>query len=606
MVIKKEREKYLAELVKVLPNKPGVYQFYDDEANIIYVGKAKDLRKRVNSYFSKVSESAKTRILVRRIFDIRHIVVETETDALLLENNLIKKYQPRYNVLLKDDKTYPWICIKKENFPRVFMTRNIVKDGSEYYGPFTSVSMVRTIIDFLHQVYKLRTCKLQLSDENILSKKLKVCLEYHIGNCLGPCIGKQSPIEYNEGITQIHQILKGNVRLVILVLKEKMKKYSESYEFELANQIKEKLILLENYQGKSTIVNSSITDVEVYSITDDEEYAYINFLKVVNGSIIQVHTLEMKKKLEESKEDLLSLGIVSIREKFFTVSLEIIVPFPLDFRIENVKFTIPQRGDKKKLLDLSEKNVKYYRLEKLKHIENVNPFKHTDRILKTLKDDLHLMELPVHIECFDNSNIQGSHPVASCVVFKNAKPSGKEYRHFNIKSVEGPNDFASMEEIIFRRYKRLLEEQQSLPQLIIIDGGKGQLSSAVASLERLNLRGKIAIIGIAKRLEEIYFPGDSVPLYLDKNSESLKVIQHARNEAHRFGISFHRTKRSQNFIKSELEKISGLGPKSIELLFKNFGSIENVKNADFDDLKLVIGESKAKLVLATFKEGKMD
>jgi excinuclease ABC subunit C len=600
----KSNEEYLQSLVKVLPNKPGVYQYFDKEGTIIYVGKAKDLRKRVSSYFVKSHDSAKTRILVRRIADIKHIVVETETDALLLENNLIKKYQPRYNVMLKDDKSYPWIVVKREPFPRVFYTRNVIKDGSKYYGPFTSVTLVKTIIELFKQIYQLRTCKLYLSNENITAGKFKVCLEYHIGNCLGPCVGEQSEDDYNEGIDHIHHILKGNIGSVIQILKNRMNQYSEDYEFEKAQRIKERLLMLENYQSKSMVVNATISDVDVYSIADDENFAYINFLKVVNGAIIQVHTIEMKKKLNETKEELLPLGIVAIREKFFSVSKEVIVPFHIDYQIDNVKFIVPVRGDKKKLLELSEKNVKFYRLEKLKHIENVDPQKHTKRILNTLKTDLRLQELPVHIECFDNSNIQGSNPVAACVVFKNAKPASKEYRHFNIKTVEGPDDFASMEEVIYRRYKRMLEEEKDLPQLIIIDGGKGQLSSAVKSLDKLNLRGRIAIIGIAKKLEEIYFPGDSVPLYLDKNSESLKVIQYARNEAHRFGITFHRNQRSKNFITSDLDQIKGIGEKTKEILFAEFGTLKKIKEAGLDKLSEKIGASKAKIIVNHFSSKK--
>ncbi len=587
-------------IIRVLPDRPGVYEFFNKEGVIIYVGKAKNLKKRVSSYFVKTHDSAKTRILVRSIVDIKHIVVETETDALLLENNLIKKYQPRYNVLLKDDKTYPWICIKNEPFPRVFYTRNMIKDGSKYYGPFTSVLMVRTILDLFKQIYMLRSCKLNLTRQNIENKKFKVCLEYHIGNCKGPCINGQSAADYDESIEHIHYILKGNIGQVIQMLKTKMNLSAELFKYEEAHILKEKLALLEGFKSKSTIVNPDITDVDVYSILDDENFAYINFLKVVNGSIIQVHTIELKKILNETKEELLPLGIVAIREKFHSVSKEIIVPFALDYQINLVKFTIPQIGDKKKLLELSEKNVKFYRLDKLKQIENVDPLKHTKRILKTLQDDLRLKELPVHIECFDNSNIQGTNPVAACVVFRNAKPSKKDYRHFNIKTVEGPNDFASMEEIIYRRYKRLLDEEKDLPQLIIIDGGKGQLSAALSSIDKLGLRGRISIIGIAKRLEEIYFPGDSVPLYLDKNSESLKVIQQARNEAHRFGITFHRDKRSKDFLKSELSEIDGVGEKTIEVLFSSFGSIKKIKNADLDQLKNLIGDAKAKLVLDFF------
>lgn len=600
----KSKEEYLQSLVKVLPNKPGVYQYFDKDGTIIYVGKAKDLKKRVASYFVKSHDSGKTRILVRRIADIKHIVVETETDALLLENNLIKKYQPRYNVMLKDDKSYPWIVVKREPFPRVFYTRNVIKDGSKYYGPFTSVNLVKTIIDLFKQIYLLRTCKLNLSKENIEKGKFKVCLEYHIGNCLAPCIGEQSEEDYNEGIDHIHHILKGNIGSVIQLLKQRMTEYAEQFEFEKAQRVKERLLMLENYQSKSTVVNTTISDVDVYSIVDDENFAYINFLKVVNGAIIQVHTIEMKKKLNETKEDLLPLGIVAIREKFFSVSKEIIVPFLIDYQIDNTKFLVPVRGDKKKLLELSEKNVKFYRLEKLKHIENVDPQKHSKRILNRLKTDLHLQELPVHIECFDNSNIQGTHPVAACVVFKNAKPAAKEYRHFNIKTVVGPDDFASMEEVIYRRYKRMLEEKSDLPQLIIIDGGKGQLSAAVKSLEKLKLRGKIAIIGIAKRLEEIYFPGDSVPLYLDKNSESLKIIQHARNEAHRFGITFHRNKRSKDFIGSELDQIKGIGEKTKELLLSEFGSLKKIKEVNFETIAEKIGASKAKIIVNYFSSKK--
>ncbi len=591
------KQSHIQNLVKVLPNKPGVYQYFDKEGVIIYVGKAKNLKKRVSSYFSKVHDSARTRILVRKIADIKHIVVETETDALLLENNLIKKYQPRYNVMLKDDKSYPWIVVKNEPFPRIFYTRNVVKDGSKYYGPFTSVHLVRTIIDLFKQLYLLRTCQLNLSQQNIQKKKYKVCLEYHIGNCLAPCVEKQNEEDYNNNIEQIHNILKGRIGKVIELLKGKMNAHAANFEFEIAQKYKEKLLLLENYQSKSTIVNSTIDDVDVYSIIDDDSYAYVNYLKVVNGAIIQVHTLEIKKQLNETVEDLLPTSIVAIREKFFSKAKEIIVPFVPDYKIDTVKFIVPQRGDKKKLLDLSLKNVRLYRLEKLKHYENINPQKHTDRILNKLQKDLRLKEQPVHIECFDNSNIQGTHPVAACVVFKNARPSVKDYRHFNIKTVEGPDDFASMEEVVYRRYKRLLDEKKDLPQLIIIDGGKGQLSSAVKSLEALNLRGRIAIVGIAKRLEEIYFPDDSVPLYIDKNSESLKVIQHARNEAHRFGITFHRNKRSKNFIGSELDNINGIGAKTVEVLFTKFGSLSKIKAAakagKLDD---VVGKAKAKIL----------
>jgi excinuclease ABC subunit C len=592
----------IKEKLKVLPNSPGVYQFYSKEQIIIYVGKAKDLKKRVSSYFTKTHDSGKTRILLSKIFDIKHIVVETETDALLLENNLIKKYQPRYNVLLKDDKSFPYICVKNEAFPRVFMTRNILKDGSKYFGPYTSVRMTRLIIDMFKQLYKLRTCNYTLSDENIVKGKFKVCLEYHINNCKGACVGKQSFDEYEDNIQQIKKILKGDIRKVINALEERMHMYSQNFEFEKAQDIKEKLLLLENYRSKSTIVSTSINNVDVYSIIDDDAFAYVNYMKIVNGSIIQVHTAEIKKKLDERKADLLMHAIVNIREKFNSISTEIILPFELETSIEGLKFIVPKIGDKKKLLELSEKNVKYYRLEKNKQRANIDPERHTKRILTKMKEDLRLPDLPRHIECFDNSNIQGTNPVAACVVFKNTKPASKEYRHYNIKTVVGADDFASMEEIIYRRYKRLLDEKSSLPQLIIIDGGKGQLGAALNSLDKLNLRGQISIIGIAKRLEEIYFPGDSVPLYLDKNSETLKIIQHARNEAHRFGITFHRNKRSLNFLNSELEDISGIGKKTIEQLYAHFKSFEKIKNADEDELKNLIGTAKTKIIKNYFSE----
>jgi len=588
--------------VKILPANPGVYQFMDKGNTIIYVGKAKNLKKRVASYFTKSHDSGKTRILVSKIHDIKHIVVETETDALLLENNLIKKYQPRYNVMLKDDKTFPYICIKKEKFPRVFLTRNVIHDGSKYFGPYTSVKMARVIISMFKQLYQLRTCNYKLSKENIEKNKFKVCLEFHIGNCKGACAGKQSDREYDEHIIQIEKILKGDINKVIHALKENMNDFSKNFEFESAQNIKEKLELLNNYRSKSTIVSSSINNVDVYSITDDEKYGYVNYMKIVNGAIIQVHTTEIKKKLDEDKINLLMLSIVNIRQKFNSLSTEIIVPFNPESSIEGVKFIVPKIGDKKKLLELSEKNVKYYRLEKKKQRANIDPEKHSKRILKKIKEDLRLTETPVQIECFDNSNFQGTHPVAACVVFKNAKPSPKEYRHYNVKTVTGADDFASMEEIIYRRYKRLLDEKSKLPQLIIIDGGKGQLRAAVKSLEKLNLRGKISIIGIAKKLEEIFFPGDSIPLYLDKNSESLKLIQHARNEAHRFGITFHRNKRSKAFLNSELEEINGIGKKTIETLFTHFKSFEKIKKANKEKLEVIIGSSKAEIIISYFKK----
>ncbi len=592
-MIKNKHIDYLRELVSALPEEPGVYQFFDEQEKIIYVGKAKRLKRRVASYFNKVHDVAKTNVMVRKIVDIKHLVVETEEDALLLENNLIKKHQPRYNILLKDDKSYPWICIKKETFPRVFITRQLVKDGSDYFGPYTSLRMVRTLMDLVRSLYKLRTCNLKLDEDAISKGKFKVCLEYHIGNCKAPCVGKEGFEDYRQTIDEIRNILKGNIKTVTDFLQVKMQALAENYEFEEAQLIKEKLNLLENYRSKSTIVNPAINNIDVYSILDDEDAAYVNFLKIVNGAVVQAHTIEIKKKLDESLEELLLMGIVEIRQKIFSSAKEIVVPFSLDLSMHNIGFTVPQRGDKKKLLDLSVRNLKYYRQEKLKQLEKRQPKKHADRILEGMKKDFRLQELPVHVECFDNSNIQGSHPVASCVVFRNAKPYKKDYRHFNIKTVVGANDFASMEEIIYRRYKRLLEENKSLPQMIVIDGGKGQLGAALSALEKLGLRGKIAIVGIAKRLEEIFFPGDPYPLYLDKNSESLKVVQHLRNESHRFAITFHRQKRSKAFIISELDEVQGIGPKTKQSLIATFKSVENIKKASLDDLEKCIGKSKA-------------
>jgi excinuclease ABC subunit C len=591
---------HLTSLVSVLPNQPGIYQFFDDSETVIYIGKAKNLKKRVSSYFSKIHDHRKTIILVRNIADIKHMIVESEQDALLLENNLIKKYQPRYNIRLKDDKSYPWICIKNESFPRVFKTRELVRDGSKYFGPYTSIYTVRTLLELFKTEYKLRTCNYLLSPENIKNKKYKVCLEYHIGNCLGPCEGYISEEKYNEGIEDISHILKGNITGVISHLEKLMKQMSENLNFEEAIKIKEKYDSLKKYQSRSTVVSPSITDVDVYSIDEDTKFAYINYLKIIRGAIVQTYTLEIQKILDESPEDLLLAGITEIRQKILSNATEILVPFKLEFKFESVKFTVPLRGDKKNLLDLSIRNAKYYRLEKDKQTVLKNPKVREDRILKTIKNDLQLSDLPIHIECFDNSNLQGTNPVAACVVFKNVLPQKKEYRHFNIKSVEGPNDFASMEEVVYRRYRRLIEENKSLPQLIIIDGGKGQLSSAINALEKLNLRGKITIIGIAKRLEEIYFPGDSVPIYINKNSETLKIIQQLRDEAHRFGITFHRNKRSNSFITSELNSIEGIGEKTVQKLLSDFKSVKTIKELTENKIAESIGNSKARRVFNHF------
>jgi excinuclease ABC subunit C len=581
--------------LRTLPSDPGVYQYYDASGIILYVGKAKNLKKRVSSYFTKTHESGKTKVLVKKIDSIKHIVVATETDALLLENNLIKKYQPRYNVMLKDDKSYPWICIKKERFPRVFQTRRLIKDGSEYFGPYTNVRTVHTLLDLIRGLYALRNCNYDLTEEKIAAGKYKVCLEYHLGNCKGGCEGLETEVSYDQNIKAIREILKGNFKDSLMQFKAQMKQFAADMNFEEAQKVKEKIEILENYQARSTIVNPKISNVDVFSIVSDETYAYINFLQISYGSIIRSHTMELKKKLQESDADLLGLAITEIRQRFNSNSKEIYVPFKLDLG-ENLKITIPKLGDKKHILDLSMRNAKYYRLERFKQIKITDPDRHVNRIMAQMKTDLRLNEEPRHIECFDNSNIQGTNPVAACVVFKNGKPSKKDYRHFNIKTVQGPDDFASMEEVVYRRYKRLLDEERPLPQLIVIDGGKGQLSSALKSLDALDLRGKIAIVGIAKRLEELFYPGDPVPLYLDKKSETLKIIQQLRNEAHRFGIEHHRNKRSKSALNTELESIPGIGEKTVVDLLKHFKSAKRVSYAKQDELEDVVGVSRARKI----------
>lgn len=581
--------------LKTVPSDPGVYQYYDKNGKILYVGKAKNLKKRVASYFNKKHDSRRINLMVSKIHHIEHIIVSSETDALLLENNLIKKLQPRFNVLLKDDKTYPWICIKNERFPRIFPTRRVIKDGSEYFGPFTSFKTVNTLLDLIKGLYPLRTCNYKLSAEEIKAGKYKTCLEYHLGNCMAPCEGMQSEEDYMQNIKAIRQIVKGNFKNSLQSFKQQMMAHADKMEFEDAQRIKEKIDILEKYQAKSTIVNPKINNVDVFSITSDEEYGYVNFLQLSHGSIIRSHTIELKKKLEESDKELLKLAITEIRQRFHPTSPEIYVPFKIDMG-ENIKVTIPKLGDKKAIVDLSLRNAKYFRQERFKQMKIVDPDRHTNRIMAQMKKDLRLHEEPRHIECFDNSNIQGTNPVAACVVFKNGKPSKKDYRKFNIKTVEGPDDFASMEEVVFRRYKRLLNENEPLPQLIIIDGGKGQLSSALTALEGLDLRGKIAIIGIAKRLEELFYPGDSIPLYLDKKSETLKIIQQLRNEAHRFGITFHRNQRSKSALGTDLESIPGIGEKTAVELLKQFRSVKRISEASKENLKEVIGASKANLV----------
>ena len=588
--------KNIQTLLKIIPEKAGVYRYYDKSETLLYVGKAKNLKKRVSSYFHKKQEHGKTKVLVSKIHDIQYVVVPTEIDALLLENNLIKKHQPKYNVALKDGKTYPWICVKNEPFPRVFQTRNVIKDGSAYFGPYTSVRLVKTLLDFFHQLYPLRNCSLNLTDKNIKAKKFKVCLEYHMGNCLGPCEGKQTTDEYQLGVEHIKQIIKGDIKSVTQHLKTAMLHFSKKMEFEKAQSVKEKINLLNNYQAKSTIVSPKINDVDVFTILSDRDTAFVNYLKINSGAIIQAHTLELNKKLNETEIELLQLAIIELRQRFKSTSKDIYCSHSLDNVWEDLSITIPKIGDKKKLIDLSLRNAKYMQLDKQKRKINNIERQDNKRILEQLQKDLSLIERPRHIECFDNSNIQGSNPVAACVVFKNARPSKKEYRHFNIKTVIGPDDFASMEEVVYRRYKRLLEEERPLPELIVIDGGKGQLSSAVKSLDKLKLRGKIAIIGIAKRLEEIYFPGDGVPLYLDKRSESLKLIQQLRDEAHRFGISHHRKQRGKDSLGTSLDKIEGIGPKTVELLLAHFGSVKQVRAVKKEELVKLIGKRKAEKI----------
>ena len=586
--------------LKVLPDKPGVYQFFDAGDKILYVGKAKNLKKRVTSYFNKTLDSGKTRVLVRQIVDIKYIVVDTELDALLLENNLIKKYQPKYNIQLKDDKTYPWICIKKEPFPRVFTTRRMIKDGSKYFGPYPSVKVVNTLLAFIRELYPLRSCSLDLSPKKIAEGKHKVCLEYHLGNCLGPCEGFEAQDNYDHYIDEIEHIVKGHIGDVIKSLKNKMNEYSASMSFEQAQQVKLKIDTINRYKAKSTVVSPSIHQVEVITVLQDPKTAFVNYLAINSGAIIHGFTVEVKKKLEETDAEIISYVLPEMRSRFNSITTEVLLAEDIDIELEGTKFFVPQRGDKKALIELSQRNTKFYRLEKRKQEQIKNPERHTERILEQIRVDFRLKDSPVHIECFDNSNLQGTNAVSACVVFKNAKPSKKDYRHFNIKTVEGPDDFASMEEAVYRRYKRLLEEKQSLPQLIVIDGGKGQLSASLTALERLDLRGKIAIVGIAKRLEEIFFPGDSYPIYIDKKSESLRVIQYLRNEAHRFGITHHRNKRSKASLTSELTQIKGIGPSAHEDLIKNLKSIQKIKTSSLEELSSIIGKSKAKLVFNYF------
>ncbi|MDG1822974.1 MAG: excinuclease ABC subunit UvrC [Flavobacteriaceae bacterium] len=585
----------LKQQVSSLPNEPGVYQYYNEQLDIIYVGKAKDLKKRVSSYFRKNVDSRKTKNLVNAIHTLKHIVVPTESDALILENTLIKEHQPKYNILLRDDKTYPWICIKKERYPRVFATRKVIQDGSEYFGPFTNAKTIRVLLDLINELYPLRTCHYDLNQENIASEKYKVCLEYHIGNCLAPCIGKQTTTHYEEAIGHIRAILQGKFNQVKDAFKKEMTAAAETLQFEHAQKVKLKMEALQHYQAKSAVVSAKINAVDVCTIVSDETTAFINFLQVAYGSIVRFHSLSLKKKLDETDEEILRVAIVELRRRFQSTSKEVLLPFQVDLG-EDVRVTVPKIGDKKHLLSLSLRNAKQNRLEQLKQIKLTDPEQHAQRIMAQMQRDLRLSELPTHIECFDNSNIQGSNPVAACVVFRQGKPSKKEYRHYGIKTVEGPDDYASMEEVVYRRYKRLLNEGHPLPQLVVIDGGKGQLSAAIKSFDVLGIRGKVAILGIAKRLEELYFPDDPIPLYLDKRSETLRIVQQLRNEAHRFGIRLHRNKRSKGAIHSTLESIPGVGEKTIIELLKKFKSVKRIKAASKEALTQILGPKKAKIV----------
>ncbi len=589
------------EAIKKIPHKPGIYQFWDEEKELIYIGKAKDLRNRVNSYFNKdTNVNAKTRVLVSKIRNITFTIVDTEVDAWLLENSLIKKHQPRYNVMLKDDKTYPWIIIKNEHFPRIFWTRRIIRDGSKYLGPYASVSMMHNILGLIKETYPLRTCNLQLTPQNIEKGKFKVCLEYQMGNCKGPCQNYQTEDDYAQNIEEIKDILTGKIGGVLRNLKSDMERAVTDLNYEHAHRLKRKFELLENYQSKSTVVNSSITDVDVFSIATDEKYAFVNYLKVMNGTIIQTQTIELRKRLDESDEELLTLAIIEFRSRYDSHSKEIIVPFDIDIEDQSIKFTVPKLGEKRKLLDLSQKNVQFFRKEKIDQYEKLNPEIRTERLLTQMMKDLRMNQLPRHIECFDNSNFQGKYPVSAIVVFRDGKPSKKDYRHFNVKTVEGPDDFATMEEAVLRRYKRMLDEGAELPQLIVIDGGKGQLSSAVKSLKLLGIEKQVTIIGIAKRLEELYYPGDQYPLYLDKKSETLKVIQYLRDEAHRFGITFHRKKRDKGTLATELELITGIGKTTAEKLLKYFKSVKKIREASEELLMEVVNTKQAKAILEYF------
>ena len=593
---KHDKSPELKEKISFLPTTPGVYTYYDSEGNVIYVGKAKNLKRRVSSYFNRTHDCLRTNLLVRAIADMSYVVVPTEQDALNLENSMIKEFQPRYNVLLKDDKSYPWIVVTNELYPRVFMTRQYIKDGSKYFGPYTNTQVARTVLDLIRELYPVRTCRLPITKDYIDKGKGRLCLQYHIKKCKGCCTGEISVEEYGEYITRIKQILRGETQELLAYLREEMMRLASQMKFEEAQELKEKYKLLENYQSKSVIVSQTVNDVDVFGIDDDDKDVYINYMHVRRGAVVRSVTLHYRRSLDESQAELLAYAMEEIRQSLGVVFDEVIVSVIPDVEMSGVTFTMPQRGDKTKLLEVSQRNARQSKIDALKHMEKQNPEQRVDRLMERMKSDFRLNEQPRHIECFDNSNIQGSNPVASCVVFRNGKPAKRDYRHFNIKTVEGPDDFASMREVLTRRYTRLMEEGEDLPQLIVVDGGKGQLSAAVEALDSIGLRGTIAVVGIAKRLEEIYFPGDSVPLYIDKNSESLRVIQHLRDEAHRFGITHHRNRRSKSQIVSELDSIKGVGEQTIATLLKHFKSVKRIREATIDELTEVIGPSKAKII----------
>lgn len=591
----------LKEKISILPDTPGCYIYYDASGAVIYVGKAKNLKRRVSSYFNRTHDSAKTNILVRAIADMNYIVVPTENDALNLENSLIKEYKPRYNVLLKDDKSYPWIAVTKEHYPRVFMTRTIVKDGSRYFGPYTNTGIAKTVLNLIRELYPIRTCRHAITPEFIAKGKGRLCLEYHLNRCQGCCVGNISMEEYGNKIEQIKQILRGETQELLDYLMEEMQRLAEKLKFEEAQVLKEQYQLISHYRSRSAVVSQVIGDVDVFGIDDAERDVFINYMHVCRGTIVRSFTLEYKRRLDESRAQMLAYALTEIARKFDITYNEVIVPELPDVETEEIRFTIPQRGDKMKLLDISTKNAIQCKIDALKMMEKRNPEQRLERTLQRIKEDFRLSELPRHIECFDNSNIQGTNPVASCVVFRNAKPAKRDYRHFNIKTVEGPNDFASMKEVLTRRYTRLLEEGEGLlPQLIVVDGGKGQLSAAVEALDAMGLRGRIAVVGIAKRLEEIFFPGDSIPLYIDKNSESLRVIQHLRDEAHRFGITHHRNKRSKSQLISELDTIKGIGKKTQIALIQKFKSVKRLREASTEAMAEVVGRAKAELIYKSF------